>query len=150
MTTVIQRIAGLFHLGRIPADIRTRLESEGRILYIAEGIWETAVFKNFKTPGSYCGYRCISFIGFFALSEKRIIAKAKFHHDINVNATYDNPQFQSIAFIADTKMLSLAIDVSAQSPQMSGLMEVRLHLQDVDMAVQILQGVGARIEHTNR
>jgi hypothetical protein len=146
MGTIIQSFAGLFRLGRIPSALRAQLESESRILYLAEGIAETAVFKYFRSPGMCCYRRFTSFIGFFVITEKRIVAKAKLYNQINVNMAYTDPRFQSIAFVADSKRLSLAFDASVQGPQMSGQMEVRLHLPDVGAAVDILQKAGAPIE----
>jgi hypothetical protein len=149
MGTVTQRIACFFHLGRIPAALRVQLESESRILYLAEGIAETAVFRNFRGPGMWCYRRYTSFIGFFVLSERRIVAKAggRFSQvNIDVNIAYDDSRFQTIAFVAGSKLLSLAFDASVQSPEMSGQIEVRLYLPDVGAATQILRKVGARIE----
>jgi hypothetical protein len=146
MGTVTQKIVGLFCPGRLPATLRARLETEGRILCLAEGIAETAVFKDFRAPGAHCSHRCTGFTGFFVITEKRIVVKAAFFNQINVNVAYDDPQFRSIAFTATPELLSLAFDASVQSPQMSGQVEVRLHLPDVSTTTAILLKIGARIE----
>lgn len=146
MGTVVQKVASLFRLGRLPAALRSQLETEAKVLHLAEGIWETAVFKDFRAPGNYCLWRSIGFTGFFVLTEKRMMAKARFYHYINVNVTYDDPRFRSITFSARPKMLSLAFDASLEDPEWSGQLEVHLHLPDVGTVAQILQRAGAQIE----
>jgi hypothetical protein len=74
------------------------------------------------------------------------VARAGLYDRINVNMRYDDPQFQTIAFTASSKVLSLKFDASVQSPQMGGQIEVRLRLPDVGTAAEILQTVGAQIE----
>jgi hypothetical protein len=151
MSTLVQRLAGRLHLGRLPEAVRAQLESEGRILYLAEGIWETALFRDFKAPGFRSSHRRMSFIGYFALSEHRVVVRAKCFHEININTAYDDALFKAITFTVQPKYLSLGYDASAQSASASGQVEIRLHLPDVPAAATILEQAGARMaSNTNR
>jgi hypothetical protein len=145
MARFLQKLATRLRLGQLPEAVRTQLESEGRILYLAEGVRETAIFRDYRAPGAYILQRRIVFIGYFALSERRLVAKAKAYHEINVNVAYDEPRFKAMTFTVRPKYLALAFDASAQSPQASGQIEVRLHLPDIAAATKFLEEAGAQI-----
>jgi hypothetical protein len=144
MGTLTQRLAARLRLGRLPEAARTQLESEGRIVYLAEGIWETAIFRHYTAPGVRTGRRQISFIGYFALSERRMIVRARCYDEIKIDVAYDDALFKEMTFTVQRRYLSLAFDASAQSAQASGQIEVRLHLPDVAAATEILERAGAR------
>jgi hypothetical protein len=135
MATFTQKVAARLRLGRLPA---------------AEGIWETAIFRHYRAPQVYCRYRRMGFIGYFALSERRLIARAKGYHEIDVNVAYDEPRFQKLTFAVQPRYLSLAFDASLQSPEASGQIEIRLHLPDAATAAQILEQAGAHLESNRR
>ena len=145
MGAFLQRLATRLHLGPLPDALRAQLESEGRILYLAECVRETAIFRDFRAPGVYSSHRRVSSIGYFALSERRMVARAKCYHEIDVNAVYDDALFKGMTFTVGPNWLSIAFDASAQSPQASGQIEVRLHLSDVAAAAKIIEQAGARI-----
>lgn len=145
MGTLWQKLTAGLHLGQLPGTVRAQLESEGRILYLAEGIRETAIFRRYRGPDAYSWRHGIVFIGYFALSERRLVARAKQYHQINMNVAYDDPRFKAMTFTVRPRYLSLAFDASAQSPQSSGQIEVRLHLPDIAAATKILEQAGARI-----
>lgn len=145
MATFLQKLAAKLRLGRLPETVRAQLESEGRILYLAEGIMETAIWRRYRAPGACILARRMAFIGYFALSERRLVAKAKRFHEINVNVAYDDPRFKAMTFTIRPKYLALAFDASAQGPQASGQIEVRLHLPDNAAATKILEQAGAQI-----
>jgi len=145
MATFIQKLATRLRLGQLPEAVRTQLESESRLLYLAEGIMETAIFRGYRAPGAYILQRRIVFIGYFALSEHWLVAKAKAYHETNVNVAYDDPRFKAITFTIRPRYLALTFDASAQSPQASGQLEVRLHLPDIMTAARILEQAGAQI-----
>ncbi len=146
MATFTQRLAAGLHLGRLPAAQRVQLESEGRLLYLAEGIWETAILRRYRAPGAFSWRQRFGNIGYFVLSEHRLVARAKGGHEIDVNMAYDDPPFQKLTFAIQPKYLSLTFDPSTQNPQASGQIEIRLHLPDVDMAAEILERAGAQME----
>lgn len=62
-------VAWYLYLGRMPADVKTRLTAEGIILYAEESVCQTAIFNDFRAPGIYYSYRRQLFIGYFALTE---------------------------------------------------------------------------------
>jgi hypothetical protein len=150
MATFVQKLAARLRLGQLPEALRAQLESEGRILYLAEGIWETAIFRHYRAPNAYSSHRRIGFIGYFALSEHRLVARAKCYHEIDVNVAYDELRFKKMTFTVRRKYLSLAFDASTQSPQASGQLEVRLHLPDIATAAKILEQAGAQMESNGR
>lgn len=143
--TLTQKIAGVVHLGRLPARVREQMLLEGEMLYEAEGIAETVILKSFRAPGQYCLHRRMGFVGYFALSARRIVAKAGSYHKIDVNMAFDDPAFKSICFKAEPKYLSLTFDPSIQMPDASGEIEIRLHLPDIASAAEVLRDKGAQI-----
>ena len=150
MSTFVQRLAAGLRLGRLPGAVAAQLQSEGRILYLAEGVLETAIFRNYKAPGVRSNYRRISFIGYFALSGRRMVVKAKCYHEINIDAAYDDAAFKKMTFALRRRYLSLTFAASAQSPQASGQVEVRLHLPDLAAAAQILEQCGAQVTRNEK
>ena len=145
MSTFVQRLAAGLRLGRLPGAVRAQLESDGRILYLAEGVLQTAIFRNYRAPGVRSNFRRISFIGYFALSQRRMVVKARCYHQININAAYDDAAFRKMTFAVRPSYLSLVFDASAQSPEASGQVEVRVHLPDLAAAAQILEQRGAQL-----
>jgi hypothetical protein len=151
MSAILQRWAARLRLGQLSQARRAELESEGRILYLAEGIWEWAIFRHFKSWAHDARWARCGFIGFFALSERRmvVIVRARYAK-MEINVAYDEARFQKMTFAATPKYLSLAFDASVQNAQMSGQVELRLHLPDVATAAKILEQAGARIESNGR
>ncbi len=146
MSTLVQRLAAGLRLGRLPEATRAQLEGEGRILYLAEGVLETAIFRHYRARGFRIGHSRKTFIGYFVVSERRMVVKAKCYNEIDVNTAYDEALFQKITFAMRPTYLSLAFDASAQNAQASGQIEVRVHLPDVAVAAGILGQTGARVE----
>ena len=142
-TTFTQKAARVFGLGRMPAERRAQMESEGQMLYLAEGIAETAILRGFKAPGARCAYRRMLLVGFFALSERRLVARAKCFHKIDIDTTFDDPKFRRLEFRATPHYLSLMFDPSSYLPDASGRVEIRLHLPDVRKAAELLEAKGA-------
>jgi len=145
MSTLTQTVAAGLGLGRLPDAVRAQVESEGRIVYLAQGVLETAIFRHYKAPGVRTGRRRISFIGYFVLSERRMVVKAKCYNEIIVNVAFADDVFKKMTFAVRPGYLSLAFDASAQSAQVSGQVEVRVHLPDVAVAAKVLEQAGARI-----
>jgi len=139
MSDFTQKIIHFFHLGRLPDQVRTQLTSEGGIAYLAEGIAATAILNNFRVPGVYCSHRKMTFIGFFALSTRRIALRAKCYHKIDINMTFDDPKFQQLRFQVYPNYLSLTFDPAVFIPEASGQIEIRLHISNMSQAVDILK-----------
>jgi hypothetical protein len=145
-TTLTQKATHLLRLGRLPAALRTVLESEGGIVYLAEGIGISATFHTFKAQGIRCLWRKMGFIGFVALSERRIVTKAQCWHLVDLNVPYDDPRFQAITFRADRRCLVLAFDAADLMPPASGHTEVRLYVPDLFTVLDVLAAKGASVE----
>ncbi|MDX9974382.1 MAG: hypothetical protein RBU21_15460 [FCB group bacterium] len=144
--TLTQRIATFLHLGKMPLNILGQISSEGEILYSAEGIGETVILRSFRAPGHYASRRKMAFVGYFAITERRIVARAGAYNCIGINVSFDDPRFQQLEFKATEKYLCIAYDASIQADNMSGQVEIRLHLPDIDKAARILAEKGARID----
>jgi len=143
MSSLFQRVVHFFRFGRLPDEVKTQLESEGGMLFLAEGVAMTSILTDFKAPGVRCSYRRMTIIGFLALSEQRIVIRAKCWHKIDVNTAFDDPRFKTIAFNSTEKYLSLRFDPSGFIPDASGQVEIRVHVPNVSRAAKILEGKGA-------
>lgn len=122
-----------------------RLESDGGVLYLAEGVITTAILTNFKAHQAQSMYRRIVFVGFFALSKRRIVVRAKCYNSVDIDVPYDDPRFKLISFAATPRYLSLSFDASPLLPTASGRIELRLHIPDIPEAAAILEAEGASI-----
>ena len=145
MGKLLEKLIRVFHLGRLPDEVRIRLESDGGILYLAEGVVTTAIFTHFKAPQAHSSYRRIVFIGFFALSKRRIVVRAKCYNSIDIDVPYDDSRFKMISFTVKESYLSLAFDASALLPTASGRIEIRLHIPNISDASTLLQEKGASV-----
>ena len=143
MSSLFQRVAHFFRFGRLPDEVRVQLESEGGMLFLAEGVVTTSILTDFKAPGVRCSYSRMTIIGFLALSEQRIVIRAKCWHKIDVNTTFDDPKFKTIAFNPTEKYLSLKFDPSGFIPDASGQVEIRIHVPNVSKVAKILEEKGA-------
>jgi hypothetical protein len=143
--TFIQKIANFFHLGRLPDDIRAQMIQDGGIVYLAEGAIATVIYDNFRMPGYFCRYRRMTFIGFFALSDRRIVSRAGGYHKIDINTTYDDPKFKGITFKSNLNCLKIQFDPAEYIPEASGQIEVRLSLPDLSRVADILKQKGAHV-----
>lgn len=72
-----------FGMGAMPAGLRTRLQEEG-LAAADEGLRGTWFSKDFKAPGRRSLYKSRGFIGFLAISNKRIVAYANGRPQINL------------------------------------------------------------------
>jgi len=141
----MQKVTAFFHIGKLPNELRAQMELEGRMVYLAEGIGVTAIFRDFKAQWIRCVYRRMTFIGFLALSERRIVVQGKCYNEVRVNATYDDATFKKMIFRVKQKYLSVTFDASDHLPNASGQIELRLHLPDVSMAARFLEQRGASV-----
>lgn len=144
METFTQKLAAKLRLGRLPEALRAELEADGRLRYLAEGILKSVIFRDYRVPGARIHHRRMAFIGYFALSERRLVAGAKAFHEMDVKAAYDEDLFRKMAFAVQPRYLSLVFDATDQDPQASGQIEVRLHLPDIPAVARLLEQAGAR------
>ena len=142
--TLTQRIAQVFGLGRVPPALRRQLEREAPLLYVAEGIAETVTLKDFRAPGVRCGWRKMGFVGFVIVTEKRLVAKARSYHHVDLDLTFADPRFQQITLAREDDVFSMRFDASLKGSGYSGQVEVCLHLPHQDQLVAALGKVGVR------
>jgi hypothetical protein len=145
MGVLVQSLTQAFHLGRLPDEVRTRLEQDGGILYLAEGVVTTVIFHDFRSPQARSLYRRMVFIGYFALSERRIVVRAKCYNRVDIDLPCDDPRFQQVSFRVTPRWLSVSFDASALLANASGRIEVRMHIPDIARAVAVLQSKGATL-----
>lgn len=140
MRRLIQRAARLLHIGLLPDSLRDSLEADGGLLWLEEGIPVTAILQGFKAPGMFCGYRRMSFIGFAALTNRRIVISAHFLNKAAVDVAYSNPLFRAVSFNVsdDGRNLSASFDADGILPDASGRVTLRLGVADVPGATRIL------------
>jgi hypothetical protein len=141
-TTVTQRIAQVLGLGRVPSPLRRQLETESPILYVAEGIAETITLKDFKAPSVRCGWRKMGLIGFVIVTEKRLVAKTRSYHHVDLDLTFADPRFQQINLAREGDLFLMQFDASLKGSGYSGQVEVRLRLPSQDQLIAALGKVG--------
>jgi len=81
----------------------------------------------------------MGFIGYLALSQKRLAAHAGFWNRINLNVPYTDPRFAAISIQAERKTVALSYDASKMSPDASGRFTIRYHLPNPEEAARLLQ-----------
>lgn len=144
--TLTQRIAQLLRFGRVPTVIRQRLETEAPLLYIVEGVAETATLKNFRAPGVRCGWRKMGFVGFVVITEKRIVVKAGYYHHIDLDIAPADTRFQQISFVTEGDVILIRFDASLKGTDYSGEVEIRLHVPIPEEMIAALEKVDIRVE----
>ena len=73
----------LFKTGSIPEGVRAKLEAEG-LVAADEGLRGMWFSRHFKAPGRRSLYKSRGFIGFLAISSKRIVAYGNGRQQINL------------------------------------------------------------------
>jgi hypothetical protein len=144
MGGMIQKAARFLRIGQLPDLLRTKIGAEGGFLWLEEGILVTAILRDFKAPGTFCGYRRISFLGFAAMTQRRMVVSARFFNQASMDVDYDGPRFKDITFSLDGKHLSLSFNAAGFLPNAAGEVTLRLGVSDLPKATQILRQKGAR------
>lgn len=145
MNTVIQRIARTLRVGQIPQAIRRQLESDGEPLFCHEGILISVRLKDFRAPGIFCGLRQMSFIGFFAASQSRLVVSASCFNKAWLNLSYDDPRLGRITFAADGRRLSMSFNADGLIPRATGDVTLRLRVPDALEIARVLESKGAKV-----
>jgi hypothetical protein len=142
---MIKKVAKLLHIGQMTKALQRQLEGEGGIVWLEEGIPVTAVLRAFKAPGIRCGYRRMSFVGFVAMSKRRLVASASFFHKTEVNVAFEDPEFKAITFSVAGNRLSMSFEAAGLIPDASGEVTLRFATFDLPVAAQLLAERGGRI-----
>ena len=116
----------LFGTGRLPDDLRASLEHEGIVL-LDEGIGGALVFKNFRAPGRYHGWRWAWFSGSLVVTERRFAAYTSVQHfRMIIDVPLDDPRLGALqASVGRPGRLVIRFDPSAFHKSWSGSIECR-------------------------
>ena len=72
-----------FGFGTVPKALRAELEAEGLVL-CDEGLRTVIVYKKYKSPHAYFGWKRHGWVGFVALTEQRLVSSGYLQDDMNL------------------------------------------------------------------
>jgi hypothetical protein len=126
----------LFGVGRISAQWRTMLESEGLVL-VDEGIAGSVTYRDFRAPGKRSAWRKVAFSGSIALTKIRLLALHYANPAINI--PFDDERFKQLRIsVEGEQTLLVAFDPSLFHNDWSGTMEYRFHTSQAQALFEIL------------
>src|SRR6476646_9383586 len=85
----------LFGVGKMPAQWRSTIESEGIVLF-DEGIGGSITYRDFRAPGKRFTWRKVAFSGSIALTKTRVLALQYANPAIDV--PLDDPRLKQMQF----------------------------------------------------
>ena len=113
----------LFGVGRMPAQWRVTLESEGLVL-VDEGVAGSVTYRDFRAPGKRSAWRKVAFSGSIALTKTRLLALQYANPAINI--PLDDERFKQLRIsVEGEETLLVAFDPSLFHDDWSGTMEYR-------------------------
>lgn len=113
----------LFGIGKIPAQYRAALESEGVVLS-DEGIKGSVTYRNFRSPGRRSNWKRQWYTASIILTKTRLLAFAYSNQIIDVPLT--DERFRRLQFsLENENNLSIAFDASLFHNDWSGTIEYR-------------------------
>ena len=113
----------LFGSGKIPAGLRTELQSE-LIEASDEGIHGSVTYKNYKAPGKRDGWRRVWFSGAIAVTGTRLVGLQHGKYVVNVPFADDRFRLMNIS-LEPTDTILIAFDASLFHADWSGQIEYR-------------------------
>jgi hypothetical protein len=115
----------LFRVGRIPAQVKAQLESEG-VLLQEEGITGSTTYRNFHRPGEFATWRRVWYSASLTITQIRVVGLA-FSSPI-VNVPFTDTRFQRLNIsVEDGNVLLIAFDAALFHKDWSGAIEYRFH-----------------------
>ena len=113
----------LFGFGKIPAQYRAALESEG-VPLSDEGIKGTVTYRNFRAPGRYSKWKRQWYSASIILTKARLLA---FRHSSQIiDVPLADERFRRLQFsLEDESNLLIAFDASLFHNDWSGTIEYR-------------------------
>lgn len=137
MSSLRERIKGLFRLSDLPAEAKRLMEEEG-LLFIAEGVRITVAYHRFKAPGKYFRNKRETGWGSFAVSQKRIVGYVFRKRAIHI--PIDRDEIRAVKFSCiDRKVLVMDFDPSVSDSRWSGRLEIRYHTERAPEAYGIIR-----------
>jgi hypothetical protein len=129
----------LFGVGRMPAQWRTMIESEGVVLF-DEGIGGSVTYRDFRAPGRRSSWRKVAFSGSIALTKTRLLALQYANPAIDV--PLDDQRLHQMQFSVEGEgKLLVAFDASLFHNDWSGTIEYRFR---TEQAGEFLKSLGNR------
>ena len=117
----------LFGAGKMPAQWRTMIESEGVVLF-DEGIGGSITYRDFSAPGKRFTWRKVAFSGSIALTKTRVLALQYASPAINV--PLDDPRLKQMQFsIEGEDKLLVAFNANLFHNDWSGTIEYRFRTE---------------------
>ena len=116
-----------FGVGRIPADLRAALASEGLIVF-DEGVKSSVTYRDFRAPGKFFLLRRTAFVGCVALTKARLVALQNGKNAINVPLTDERLRRMNFA-IDGEGVLTISFDASLFHPDWSGAIRYRFRTE---------------------
>jgi hypothetical protein len=118
----------LFGVGRMPAQWRATIESEGVVL-MDEGVRGSVTYRDFRAPGKRSAWRKVVFSGAIALTKTRLLALHYANPAINI--PLDDERFKQLRIsVEGAETLLVAFDASLFHNDWSGTMEYRFHTSE--------------------
>ena len=122
-----------FGIGRMPADLKAALTSEGLIVF-DEGVKSSVTYRDFRAPGKYFLLRRTAFAGCVALTKVRLVGLENGKYAINVPLT--DQRIRRITFsIEGDGALVILFDANLFHNNWSGSITYRFH---TDVAKDLL------------
>ena len=113
----------LFGVGKIPAQWRSTIDSEGIVL-IDEGIRGTVTYRDFVSPGRRASWKKSAFIGAIVLTKTRLLA-LQFSNPV-INAPLDDDRLRQMQFSVEGEdWILIAFKANLFHDDWSGTLEYR-------------------------
>jgi hypothetical protein len=117
----------LFGVGKMPAQWRAMIESEGVVLF-DEGIGGSVTYRDFRAPGKRFTWRKVAFSGSIALTKTRLLALHYASPAINV--PLDDPRLKQLQFSVEGEdKLLVAFNANLFHSDWSGTIEYRFRTE---------------------
>jgi hypothetical protein len=113
----------LFGVGKIPAQWRAIIESEGIVL-MDEGIGGTVTYRDFRSPGRRASWKKSAFNGAIALTKTRLLA-LQFSSPV-INVPLDDDRLPQMQFsVEDEDKILIGFNANLLHNDWSGTIEYR-------------------------
>ena len=113
----------LFGIGKIPAQYRAALTSEG-VLLADEGIKGSVTYRNFRSPQRYANWKRQWYTASITLTQTRLLA-FQYSNPI-IDVPFTDERFQRLQFsLENENTLLVAFDASLFHNDWSGTIEYR-------------------------
>ena len=126
----------LFGVGKIPAQIRAQLDSEGVILQ-DEGLFGSTTFRKVRRPGYYAAFDRRYYFGSLTITQTRLVGL--FSSNPVINVPFADSRFRGLDFARENaNTLRTAFDASLFHDDWSGKIEYRFRTPQVQAFLDTL------------